>query len=839
MNNFFSDDFLISSYLNKPVKNEKEDMEKIARDWSEETGIVIITKSDSIKDLDEQWYHFNEMIKKKRRESDWKSIELFGVTNQERYDAMRSELSRKDDGKDIDMSIDQNIQDPSQVVNNESFIDTTHTYYEDRFNYDQTDIDKAIEWSNESGKAIIVPTRTLQELEKLWDSFNMMIKKHKRESDWKSLDIFGVTNLRHYEYLKSEFLKKDIDRGAMDYYPTLIESCKSDFISNYMKSAYISNPLETTKSLLEMTTGSDGIYEDVLVKNIISDVMDKSDMVASDSELGDFCGDMPYYTPDQMVDMGVYSPIDNDNFFGVASDNSELNDTITTKKWFDEYCIYYKGISNDFPSMSSDWVNKVRTLMSELSKIDKDNENAIKSKKQSILELGWNPDVEFSPNNRIIASEIYRMENNRTPVKFVNLTEFYAASPSDAPDEGEKIENKRDLYPIFVILTQGKTKFSELIQNITNSMYSHASIALGPNLDKMYSYGIVGKGLKGGFREEDVKKLPIGCKVGVYVCFVPKYVLAKVHYMIESFKANSSNSSYSYENLFTYLLKIPMNKDYRLICSQFVDMCLKAAGIDITKKDSSLVAPADMEKALDSNKYMYEIYNGFASKYNPNKTKNLLNTLINKATPIKENFADITDETRYIYAIMNNIDRADQLISLESKLYLVKNPTVRNIIESSIFDRMNLRPYCEAKKFPVQFDKDGNLLIKNIKRIDFDQEYFKSHELLKHYKEADNVEGIKYELSKLTMMRDLIQSKLHSKEKLKSDEISKLNKSKARIINDIKHYMNIVLISYDPKFNFTEYYENSPFSSAFIQIDGTTITGAGKLIKSIVKGIGT
>ena len=48
-----------------------------------------------------------------------------------------------------------------------------------------------------------------------------------------------------------------------------------------------------------------------------------------------------------------------------------------------------------------------------------------------------------------------------------------------------------------------------------------------------------------------------------------------------------------------------------------------------------------------------------------------------------------------------------------------------------------------------------------------------------------------------------------------------------------------MFISYDPKFNFTEYYENSPFSSAFIQIDGTTITGAGKLIKSIVKGIGT
>ena len=48
---------------------------------------------------------------------------------------------------------------------------------------------------------------------------------------------------------------------------------------------------------------------------------------------------------------------------------------------------------------------------------------------------------------------------------------------------------------------------------------------------------------------------------------------------------------------------------------------------------------------------------------------------------------------------------------------------VKNILENVLFNAIDVVPIGEVKEFPIQFDKDGNLLIKNLKKIYQDLKY--------------------------------------------------------------------------------------------------------------------
>ena len=82
------------------------------------------------------------------------------------------------------------------------------------------------------------------------------------------------------------------------------------------------------------------------------------------------------------------------------------------------------------------------------------------------------------------------------------------------------------------------------------------------------------------------------------------------------------------------------------------------------------------------------------------------------------------------------------------------------------------------------------------------------------------------------MMNCMIEQDMYTK---KNSNIEKNMKSRAKILNDFKYYLEKVL-QLDPKFNFTEYFEDSPFSST-TRIDSTTISYLGKMIKTFMKAL--
>ena len=118
-----------------------------------------------------------------------------------------------------------------------------------------------------------------------------------------------------------------------------------------------------------------------------------------------------------------------------------------------------------------------------------------------------------------------------------------------------------------------------------------------------------------------------------------------------------------------------------------------------------MVTPNDFYRATINNKAIYKLYQGKNKNYKPKAILAKIHKL--KAIPIKEmssHYAEILSK------------------------YIIK-------------------PIHEVKEFPVQFDTEGNLLIKKMNKLDFEAEYAKSHKLLMSYEKSGNLEGMKYDLS--------------------------------------------------------------------------------------------
>lgn len=132
----------------------------------------------------------------------------------------------------------------------------------------------------------------------------------------------------------------------------------------------------------------------------------------------------------------------------------------------------------------------------------------------------------------------------------------------------------------------------------------------------------------------------------------------------------------------------------------------------------------------------------------------------------------------------------------------------------------------------LSLDKDGNLLLKKHENADFMSIYSNSHILLKQYSKSGNINGMKYELCKLWMMKLLTDKIIYGKDKLLPTSKSKIEdakKARAFILNDFKTYLDIVLKS-EPDFNFTEYFDNTQFGIEVYKIDNRLVKAIRKII---------
>lgn len=111
----------------------------------------------------------------------------------------------------------------------------------------------------------------------------------------------------------------------------------------------------------------------------------------------------PYYTPFQMEELGVYGESANDNYYGILASVDNID-------WFNTYKKSYNP--------GTGWKNKLLDLYVEYGK---DPSNL--SIKQSILELGWNPEIDPFNDNILLAIS-YSTKNILNNIKRVDSLRY-------------------------------------------------------------------------------------------------------------------------------------------------------------------------------------------------------------------------------------------------------------------------------------------------------------------------------------------------------------------------------------------------------------------------------
>lgn len=139
----------------------------------------------------------------------------------------------------------------------------------------------------------------------------------------------------------------------------------------------------------------------------------------------------------------------------------------------------------------------------------------------------------------------------------------------------------------------------------------------------------------------------------------------------------------------------------------------------------------------------------------------------------------------------------------------------------------------EIKQFPIEFDKEGNLIIykSRIGSLAFGDEIDDSVQLLQVYRNSSNIEGMKYELAKLWYINDCIEKKL--KKRLSNDEYKELIDTRATCLNVFKTNLDYVMKT-EKGFNFSDYYNSTPFSDNSVKITANTLKYAAKTIAGMI-----
>ncbi|MGL5329423.1 MAG: hypothetical protein ACRDD7_09145 [Peptostreptococcaceae bacterium] len=773
------------------IEHKKQDH---IEDFEKDTGIEVIDSEkeiDNLSELEDEFEDFNQMTYKQRKVSNAKSEEVFGKNNIDRYNDIKSKLLKTN--KNTDNNIVIHAEDGNVIVIDEPENNKEIPDYDNK-------IEVAKDWSKQSMIFIIVPQNTIAELELLWNKWNMMHLKHRRDSDNKSNELFGMSNQDHYEQLKSYYLKKgegiinnDEVTPTNDYITTnesLIKSVESKIIQemNSNNKLSILPLLEEINSLQDTT-----VYDDIMINNIVNKT---KEYLTKESTILDKVTDFPYFTPDELEYKGVFK----EEFYNTKADNSYLDkeEKITTKKWFESYKLLMSGfILNERQQYTSMWIDKLNNLYSDFEYIKENGtDEQIRARKQSILELGWNPEISFNIKTRQkVNNKISTYIKENCLCKTIDTQEIYEAASNKLVFS--ESDNEKKIYPLYTVLTYNGTPFAKAVRRVTNAVYSHSSIGLDAKLDRLYSYDI----LENGFSLESIDKYTYRNKdtdIVVYVTFLTKQQILKVKSKLDYFLANKNTTRYSLLNIIGIGLGKDVEKNHNMICSQFVDRILKMVNMDITNKPSGLVAPNDFYISRNNN--MYKLFEGKVTDYDAKKAQNTVNYLIdNQQQDLLKESSLVTNE------------QMQDILKIYSDIYYIK----------------------EAKEFPVQFDEEGNLLIKNMKSLDFEAEYAKSHKLLVVYEKTNNIEGMKYELCKLWFMNTIIEQKVYSK-KITSNQKQDLHKVRARILNDFNKYLKLVSEN-DKEFNFTSYYNDTPFSDSTVKINNSTLKHGSNIIKSLGK----
>lgn len=145
---------------------------------------------------------------------------------------------------------------------------------------------------------------------------------------------------------------------------------------------------------------------------------------------------------------------------------------------------------------------------------------------------------------------------------------------------------------IYILLTRFPDHGAKIIEAMTGSYYSHASIGLEEDLNTFYSFRYKGFMVEKATRYLRPGREPYPCQL--YEFTVSEQVYRSIKELLAMFVERKCSLRYSRLGLVLSLLRVPYKRRYYYFCSQFIAEILHYSQAYRLKKSSTLYFPCDL-----------------------------------------------------------------------------------------------------------------------------------------------------------------------------------------------------------------------------------------------------
>jgi len=164
---------------------------------------------------------------------------------------------------------------------------------------------------------------------------------------------------------------------------------------------------------------------------------------------------------------------------------------------------------------------------------------------------------------------------------------------------------------IYIMLSFTGTILSRIVKVVTLKKYSHTSVALDLEFNALYSFGRLNprNPFSGGFVKEEIDsgtyKVFKNTICRIYSLDVTEKQYKELEKVITRFYLHKEDYRFNIIGLFGPMINVPITRDKKYFCSQFVGEALLESGIYNFNKDVGLLKPIEFA-SIPNLKLVYE-----------------------------------------------------------------------------------------------------------------------------------------------------------------------------------------------------------------------------------------
>lgn len=686
------------------MDNVKKEAEKT---WEGGNNYIIFDDNASTKEeLDKNWAEFaGNMTVKHQLRADEESIRLYGKTNQERYNEKLKKISKTDTAvKEYGVIIE-----PDDSMDNIEKAEKIHKKFDEET---LKKIEDTKEYMDAMNTVLMYPTETLAELEELWERIQSEVPVEKMIlNNTFSMQTWGMTSEELYNSEKASFLDmaEDIEQDLNDWDIAKkimdindIELSEDSDVEGMVESLYMLSSVEPSSFFEKVNVA----MEKEKIAKSLHNIIEYCPMAGMNPVVGMAGRPLPALLPDEVEREGINTDSSLNKYKVVPTNTKKA------KKYKDYFDYLYRGVMpEDFEEVYEEWKADVYTEQSIYNRTHSD------LSKQNLFALGWPYSIPFENEalcheftmQRI--SEYYQYAGS----KVINLTEFTKMNSDVVKPNVDDSPKKENMNPIYLLLISGtkESLTSSAIRWWTKGPFCHAAIGFRHTLDDLKSFNTT---KYNGLSDESLDFYTPDERIAVYGLFVDDPTMEALRANLDFYIDNRDKTKYSRLNILSLAANIPLNFQFDMVCSQFVDRILKFAKIDITHKDSSLVSPNDFYTSAKNNKKMYKLYDGKIKDYKPNKVKATVQRLLSSKKTKRINEALMLDNISEASATYDPPYNRQQILDIYGKETLdrlMEDPAHRFRADTGI-ELMHIEP---SKKEFIRIWKNWNLMTAEQKKI--------------------------------------------------------------------------------------------------------------------------